>query len=292
MRVQTVSTAKPKKKRSQFELNFMTYAKRYCGAKLIRTRGGKMVEGEWRPNMAWDFSGASNLDELQSVLKSSVMIRRLKSEVLHDLPPKRHQIIVLRSNDDDSDLIGQIDESWDYDKTVAYLTSHKPLFTEWSKRRRQQGMNKAIQIFDHIVLSIENGSDKIICFCHHYDVLEMLEYYCLESNIGYVSVTGNMTTSARQDAVDVFNDDPNCKVIFGTIGAMGVGFTMTISDHVIFAELDPVPGRMSQAEDRAHRIGQDRSVLIQHLVLDKTIDAHIAKLLVRKQEVINAALDK
>ena len=73
--------------------------------------------------------------------------------------------------------------------------------------------------------------------------------------------------------------------------AAGVGITLTAASHVIFAELDWVPGNMTQAEDRLHRIGQRESVLVQHLVLDGSIDAHLAKTLIAKQEVIDRALD-
>ena len=72
---------------------------------------------------------------------------------------------------------------------------------------------------------------------------------------------------------------------------MGVGWTLTKSSHVLFAELDWVPGNLTQAEDRCHRIGQKDSVLVQHLVLDGSIDAAMAKSLVKKQYNIDNALD-
>ncbi len=59
----------------------------------------------------------------------------------------------------------------------------------------------------------------------------------------------------------------------------------------MFAELDWVPGNLTQAEDRCHRIGQVNSVLVQHLVLDESIDAMMAQTIIAKQEVIDKALD-
>ena len=95
----------------------------------------------------------------------------------------------------------------------------------------------------------------------------------------------------RQESVDRFQSDPKCRVFVGNIQAAGVGLTLTASSHVIFAELDWVPGNVSQAEDRLHRIGQRDNVLVQHLVLEDSLDCRMAKVIVSKQTVIDAALD-
>ena len=74
------------------------------------------------------------------------------------------------------------------------------------------------------------------------------------------------------------------------IEAAGVGLTLTAASLVIFVEQDWVPGKNVQAEDRVHRIGQTDNVLIQYLVLNGTLDSHIAKVNVAKQEVLDAVL--
>jgi hypothetical protein len=96
----------------------------------------------------------------------------------------------------------------------------------------------------------------------------------------------------RQAAVDRFQNDPNCLLFVGNIQAAGVGLTLTASSHVVFAELDWVPGNVTQAEDRCHRIGQTDSVLIEHLVLEGSMDARMATTLIAKQSVLTAALDE
>lgn len=106
-----------------------------------------------------------------------------------------------------------------------------------------------------------------------------------------VVVNGEVSLKERQDAVDAFQTDPQCRVFIGGIQAAGVGLTLTAASTVLFAELDWTPSAMSQAEDRCHRIGQKDSVLVQHLVLEDSIDVAIAKKLVEKQTVIEAALD-
>jgi len=72
---------------------------------------------------------------------------------------------------------------------------------------------------------------------------------------------------------------------------MGVGWTLVAAWLVIFAEIDWVPSTITQAEDRCHRIGQHDTVLAQHLVLEGSLDANMARKVVAKQDVIDRALD-
>jgi hypothetical protein len=106
-----------------------------------------------------------------------------------------------------------------------------------------------------------------------------------------VELHGGTPIEKRQANVDAFQNDPKVQIFVGQIQAAGVGITLTASAHVIFAELDWVPGNVTQAEDRTHRIGQVNPVLVQHLVLEGSLDAVMAKRIVKKQEVIDKALD-
>lgn len=115
-----------------------------------------------------------------------------------------------------------------------------------------------------------------------------------ESTIGdgaAVVLMGDTPLPDRQAAVDRFQKDPTCKLFIGSIMAAGVGITLTAASHVVFCELDWVPGNVSQAEDRCHRIGQRESVLVQHLVLEGSLDATMVRRIISKQEVIDRALD-
>jgi hypothetical protein len=140
--------------------------------------------------------------------------------------------------------------------------------------------------FAHELIDDE-PTKKIVIFVHHHDVTDALR----KEFTNCVVVDGRELLEARQAAVDKFQNDPKCQVFIGSIKAAGVGLTLTASAHVIFAELDWTPGNLSQAEDRCHRIGQRDSVLVQHLVLEGSLDARMARILVQKQEVIAEALD-
>ena len=125
---------------------------------------------------------------------------------------------------------------------------------------------------------------------HHKDVVDGIKAGLEAAGKSVVTLTGDCNQAHRQNAVETFQAG-SADVFIGTIGAAGVGITLTSASHVVFAELDWVPGNMSQAEDRCHRIGQDSSVLVQHLVVDGSIDARLAQVLVGKQRVLDKALD-
>ena len=73
--------------------------------------------------------------------------------------------------------------------------------------------------------------------------------------------------------------------------AAGVGLTLTASDTVIFAEESWNPSDISQAEDRAHRIGQQNTVFVYHLVVEGSIDSYIMNKIISKQEVIDQSIN-
>jgi len=260
----------------------------------------------------WDLTGASNLDKLQEMLRTSVMVRRLKKDVLKELPPKFRQVIevpatghtavvkreqnVLETNAKVLDylktqveLAKASDNPEDYKNAVKALREGATVaFSDMSKVRHETALAKVGVVVEHLKGIIEDDEQKVICFAHHRDVIE-----AIESAFGdkCVKLYGGMSDKAKQNAVDRFQDDDNVKLFIGSIQAAGVGITLTAANKVVFAELDWVPGNMTQAEDRAHRIGQFMNVLIQHIVLEGSMDVEMAHKLIAKQEVIDNALD-
>lgn len=280
-------------KAKSYSRDFFTFAKRYCGAKLIEIPGkGQFAEGSWQPKTAWSFDGASHLDELNQRLRSTIMIRRTKEQVLPQLPAKRRQIIVLPRVPPecaDSEWMQKSDLTEEnYDEFVKRLEADKVKFKDWSETRHRQGKAKIPYVIEHLQDCFESGSRKIIVFGHHIDVLE--ELYAVLNFDGAVLITGQTPKTQRTDAIDVFQDDPNCHFFVGSIGASGTGINLTSASHVVFAEFDPAPYRLLQAEDRAHRMGQRKMVLVQHVVWNGSLDARMAKIVMAKLEVQNAAL--
>jgi SNF2 family DNA or RNA helicase len=252
---------------------FFRYAKRYCAAHQEQVSRTKSV---------WVFDGHSNLDELQEKLRATCMVRRLKADVLKELPPKRRQVIEL-----------PCEESWDEpdvgdDYEGARNRLGEVAFTEFSATRHAQAVSKVSAAVDHI-RSVLESTGKVVVFAHHKDVIAALSEGL--SDMRPVCLTGDMDQGARQTSVDTFVNDASCRVFIGSLKAAGVGLTLTVSSTVIFVELDWTPATLTQAEDRCHRIGQRESVLVQHLVLSGTLDAKMARMITEKQNVADAALD-
>jgi|GEM_PF-1120125 len=254
--------------------NFRAYTDRYCGA--YSTDWGR------------DTNGASNLDELQIRLRQTCLIRRLKSDVLVELPAKTHQLIEIPPTGKLAKLVKQ-EHALDakIKKTKAeQLTGSSALFTELSKVRHALAVAKIPAILDHIKATLDS-CPKLVVMAHHHDVIIAIR----EEFPDAVVITGETGTSDRQVAVDRFQSVADCRLFIGSITAAGTGITLTAASTVIFAEQDWVPGTMQQAEDRLHRIGQPAAVLVQHLVVDGSLDAQMAQTLCAKSAVIAEALD-
>jgi SWI/SNF-related matrix-associated actin-dependent regulator 1 of chromatin subfamily A len=240
------------------------------------------------------------------------MVRRLKKDVLAELPPKRRQVIELPSEGvakkaasaemsewqkhellldqlraavDSAKEAGNQDE---YRRAVADLRGGIGVaFAAMSKVRQATAIAKIPYVIEHVRDAIESGP--VVLFAYHHAVIEKLVE---EFGDRCVSFTGRHSATERQGAVDAFQRQDGPPLFIGSIAAAGVGITLTRASHVIFAELDWVPGNMSQCEDRCHRIGQADSVIVQHLVLEGSLDSVMAHKLIQKQEVIDLALDE
>ena len=91
--------------------------------------------------------------------------------------------------------------------------------------------------------------------------------------------------------MDRFQNDQKVRAIVCSLGAGGVGFTMTAARSVLFIEQGWTPAVHDQAEDRTHRIGQKNAVTAYYMIGKDTIDGDIYELIERKREIVSAASD-
>jgi len=298
-------------------LNWRKYALTYCDAQ--ESFGGL------------DSSGASNLEELNRLLRERFMVRRDKQSVLKELPDKNREMVLLPKDKleapvkkeqnrvenaleayeksvlgiDTSNLFRYIDnlcdklaaalaeqsgEEPDWGEAVKTLSAPEQImFTEISSAREEVALAKVGLVVEHVEKLVQCG-EPVICFGYHKSVIKSIKERLEKKGIRVGVITGDVHPDKRQDIVDDFQDG-HLDVILGNIIAMGVGFTLTRARFVVFAELDWVPAMIEQAEDRAWRHGQLNAVLVQHLVVDGSIESRMAIALLEKMGVIKEALD-
>lgn len=275
--------------------------------KLLSLAGAKYVQG-----IGQQPATADGLANLQRYLRETVMIRRLKKDVLTELPPKTRTVIeftgeefasLVRDERDmwekgeeeriaaqaEAEVAKASDNAEDYTKAIAKLRAVQGVaFAEMARVRCQTAVAKIPKMIEHLRMR-EEEVGKMLVFAHHTEVLETLGR---EFAGECVVVHGGHSQSQRDERVHRFMTDPTCTKFFGSIRATGEGLNLTAASHVIFHESDWVPSKMVQCEDRAHRIGQRDNVTVEVCIVDGTIDAKMAKTCVEKANLADRALDE
>ncbi len=237
-----------------------------------------------------DTSGASNLKILNDRLRASCYIRRLKSEVLKELPPKQRTMVPTeltnRAEYDraEHNLIQWLQETQGREKADAAIKAEQLVRIGALKQLAARGKMAAIKEWVEDFLDTDQ---KLVLFAWHQEIVRDLA-----QTFGCDSIYGDGTSaSVRQAKADRFQNDPEDKLIALNIESGGLGLDLYAASNVIFCELGWNPGKMDQASDRCHRIGQTDNVMEWWFIGRKTIDEDIQQLIERKRSVVDAATD-
>lgn len=260
--------------------SFYEYKKHYC------VMGGFQNQ---------EIIGYKNLDELRQTI-DKVMLRRTKQDVL-DLPPKVHTVEYVDMTKDQIKVYGEIKS--DLKNNIDKIKISNDPLSQMIRLRQVTGypgilsttvtesakMDRMVEMVDEIT----SMGQKAIVYSQWEMMTEVAKKKLSQYNPAYI--TGSVKAGVRMAEVERFQKDPNCKVIIGTIGAMGTGLTLTAASNVIFLD-DPWNRAIKdQAEDRAHRIGTKGTVRIITLVCKDTIDERILNLVERKGRMSDMIID-
>ncbi|KAH7649056.1 hypothetical protein FG379_001645 [Cryptosporidium bovis] len=273
--------------------NYLDFAHRYSDIRINKFSHKK------------EFYGSRNTEELHLFIRKSAMIRRLKKQVLSELPPKQRSRIPLEIKDksglkkirellSDSNIQQDNTELDDNDLKVSSL--HK-LTCEI----------KTQPVQEYIEYLLDSSDDKYVIFAHHHIMLDAIESVLLKRRKNnysnnqtgcssrpflFIRIDGKTSGTKREEYVKEFQSNTNCKIALLSITACGQGLNLTSAGTVIFAELYWVPGTMLQAEDRCHRIGTNySSINIHYLIAEDTLDDKMWGTLCRKQKIMASTLD-
>jgi SWI/SNF-related matrix-associated actin-dependent regulator 1 of chromatin subfamily A len=284
----TLNWLDPKRWNDRFKFGL-----RYCGAEQRNIGRGRK---------AWAFDGATNQEELRQILRSSILCRRLKRDVMPELPPKTRSIIEIEGpvNTDEQREFQRIVQTFErrpkdlpgearneFSAAAEFFEDDlKVAFNQMSRFRHIAALAK-IDPFIEDMLERMDEFGKVIIFGHHTDCIDRIATALAQFNP--VKLVGN--TKNPQSHVNRFQNDPACRVIIGN-DSMMEGHTLTASSTVVFFEADWVPYKLAQKEDRAHRDGQRDNVFCLYYVLKNSLDARMIRRAIQKQERIEQALDK
>ena len=233
----------------------------------------------------YDFSGASNIPDLQARIFGKYILRMKKEDHLKDLPPKTREIIHLEGKvspfvtDFSKDLLSTMTGS----EILEMQNGGAVDIGDIARLRREVGTALIEPSVELLIELLETTQEKIIVGAYHREVVEALSFRL--KKYGVVKIIGGMKPREKDDIVKAFQTDPDVRVAVMNMEAGGVGTTMTAAHRVIVVEPDWRPGINVQFEDRTHRIGQLDNVLCQYLVLANTISEVIVKAILRKLEM-------
>lgn len=247
--------------------------------------------------------GYKNTPELKQMLQSN-MLRRLKSAVL-DLPPKIRTIEYIENTPYQAKL---------YERVVRDMINHKdeimsavnPM-VKFLKLRQVNGNPelidntldihsgylaknaKMVRLLD-LVNSIISSGEKVVIFSNWVESLRTV-YRFLAKDYKVCCFTGTMDSATREADKQRFIEDPECKILIGTIGALGTSHTLTVANNVIFYDLPWNQATVEQAEDRCHRTGTTSTVNIHYLITKDSVDEKVYNIIMNKDGISKYIVD-
>eukprot|EP00747_Dinoflagellata_sp_TGD_P058283 gnl/TRDRNA2_/TRDRNA2_151050_c0_seq1.p1 gnl/TRDRNA2_/TRDRNA2_151050_c0~~gnl/TRDRNA2_/TRDRNA2_151050_c0_seq1.p1 ORF type:complete len:274 (-),score=57.18 gnl/TRDRNA2_/TRDRNA2_151050_c0_seq1:164-985(-) len=239
------------------------------------------------------------------------MLRRLKRDVLGQLPPKRRQRVLLEKLDQAAakELRGKMREvggveaaaklvldgravgnrsvslsEGESSSSVSPLGGTGPELFQLTSRAKLGAVQEYVEYLVH-------ADCRFLLFAHHIFVLDALQETLEKHKVRFIRIDGGTGGKRREELVKEFQNCEQVRVALLSITACGQGFNLQCCSTVVFAELHWTPGVLLQAEDRTHRIGQVNAVNIHYLIARETIDESMYNILERKHQDISVLLD-
>lgn len=249
---------------------FHDFGTRYCDAKQL----------PW----GWDYSSSSNLTELKLLLEESLMLRRLKSEVLSQLPAKQRKVVTVTTDGINSRTKAALNAAArELAKGYHNKSQEKEALLVFFNHTAEA---KIRAIMEYISDMLECGREKFLVFAHHRLVLDSITEDLGEKGISFIRIDGSTPSAERQLLCERFQASQQSCVAVLSITAANMGLTLHSAALVVFAELFWNPGVLIQAEDRIHRIGQTSNVDIHYLVAKGTADDYLWPMIQDKMSVL------
>lgn len=231
------------------------------------------------------------MEELHSILVKNCMIRRLKKDVLKELPAKSEKLIVFRLPD-------YAPYKFAHDEFLRWLLHNKP--GRYAKAKKSQALVKvgyllrlAAELKSKWVAQwieeflANHPGKKLVALTMHRDVIKTMQ----SRFPGSVIIDGSVTGRKRQEVVRMFQLSSKVRLFFGNVKAAGEGITLTAASDLVYLDFPWTPGDLIQGSDRVHRISQKEKVMIYYLAAKDTIEEKLMRILHTKAKTLASVLD-
>ena len=250
-------------------------------------------------------SNAKKADELRKFIDPFVL-RRTKSQVVKELPPKIEKIHYCEMSPAQEELYEKVksqyrNEILNHVNQVGISKSRLKIFNGLMHLRQlalnpslkdenyEGGSGKDDEISRMLIRAIENGH-KILLFSQFVGYLKNIAELLKESKIQYCYLDGSMDEKERANQIDLFQNTPEIKIFLLSLRAGNSGINLTAADYVFLADPWWNPFTMKQAEDRAHRIGQNKTVMSYKFITKNTIEEKILALQMKKTRLAESII--
>lgn len=235
-------------------------------------------------------------------LMAPFLLRRKKADVLPELPPRTEVVRVVPLEDDERKAYDAVLAATR--KDVAKLVGDRRgalAILEALLRLRQAACHPALLPGGHaetssklealreLVREATGAGHRVLVFSQWTSVLDLVEPALRDDGVSFDRLDG--ATRDREGVVTRFQSDDGPSVLLLSLKAGGTGLTLTKADHVVLFDPWWNPAVEDQAADRAHRIGQDRPVLVHRLVARDTVEERMLELVAKKRALAAAALE-
>ena len=263
------------------------YCSSFKGTAKVPRRGGGQMAVEFEK-----ISGRNEAALNAEMRASGVMVRRMKNDVLEQLPPKRTYLVRLTPTAEIETLVRE--EVTLYEMLETKLGTPQEMIAlqgHIANVRARLGLLKAPRIVEYINYLFSSGEHHIVLFMLHLAAIEAVRKAFEGSRIVVRVLTGAESPRERNDSVVSFQKNMGYELIIGQVTAAGVGLTMTAARVCVLGESSWVPSQNSQCIDRVHRITQTRSVDAPILTFPNAVEERVLRTNARKQISAKRILD-
>lgn len=244
----------------------------------------------------------SVLFEELGVLLGAVMVRRVKTDVMNDLPPKIRvnstlhlsdaRLQVFRKGLSDVEVVrAQLNSATEVQEYAALRRRSDAMLAALYKETATAKIPGVLARLRTLLFESAHPTRKFLVFAHHRQVMDAVEALMLRESLQYVRIDGESRICERATLVHAYQSSKDVRVAILSIAAAGTGITLTSADYVLFAELEWTPGLLIQAEDRAHRIGRKGPVHIEYITASGTLDGQMWVAVKRKMQFVGEVVD-